>query len=136
MLLATLLALSTTLLTSSLTQEVPEVAETGNVAGTFQTILNCTIPMFTQGLRPSRRRRARTPGTSSTAWPTGTPPEPPPGQLQPRSPPTNSHLSRFACYQGYYLVGPPKIVCRYGRWFSDVPADRPTCKPVVCSHPK
>ena len=45
-------------------------------------------------------------------------------------------VARFACYQGYYLVGPPKIVCRYGRWFSDVPADRPTCKPVVCSHPK
>jgi len=44
-------------------------------------------------------------------------------------------VARFACYQGYYLVGPPKIVCRYGRWFSDVPADRPSCKPVVCSHP-
>ena len=26
-------------------------------------------------------------------------------------------------------------VCRYGRWFSDAPADRPTCKPVVCSQP-
>ena len=24
---------------------------------------------------------------------------------------------------------------RYGRWFSDAPADRPTCKPVVCGQP-
>ena len=63
-------------------------------------------------------------------------------------------MAQFACYQGYYLVGPPKLVCRsgdstsadqnifnsqnifrYGRWFSDAPADRPTCKPVVCSQP-
>lgn len=28
-----------------------------------------------------------------------------------------------------------KIASRYGRWFSDAPADRPTCKPVVCSQP-
>ena len=27
------------------------------------------------------------------------------------------------------------FVSRYGRWFSDAPADRPTCKPVVCSQP-
>ena len=26
-------------------------------------------------------------------------------------------------------------VSRYGRWFSDAPAERPTCKPVVCSQP-
>ena len=26
-------------------------------------------------------------------------------------------------------------VVRYGRWFSDAPADRPTCKPVVCGQP-
>ena len=44
-------------------------------------------------------------------------------------------VARFACYQGYYLVGPPRVTCRYGRWFSDAPAERPTCKPVVCSHP-
>merc|ERR1711976_211351 len=44
-------------------------------------------------------------------------------------------VAKFACYQGYYLVGPPKLICRYGRWFSDAPADRPSCKPVVCSQP-
>ena len=27
------------------------------------------------------------------------------------------------------------FLLRYGRWFSDAPADRPTCKPVVCSQP-
>ena len=27
------------------------------------------------------------------------------------------------------------FLSRYGRWFSDAPADRPTCKPVVCSQP-
>ena len=27
------------------------------------------------------------------------------------------------------------MLLRYGRWFSDAPADRPTCKPVVCGQP-
>ena len=27
------------------------------------------------------------------------------------------------------------FLLRYGRWFSDAPADRPTCKPVVCGQP-
>ena len=22
------------------------------------------------------------------------------------------HVAKFACYQGYYLVGPPKLICR------------------------
>ena len=25
-------------------------------------------------------------------------------------------VAKFACYQGYYLVGPPKLICRYGLW--------------------
>jgi len=45
------------------------------------------------------------------------------------------NIARFACYQGYYLVGPPELKCRYGQWYTDAPVDRPTCKPVVCSHP-
>ncbi|XP_023343359.1 sushi, von Willebrand factor type A, EGF and pentraxin domain-containing protein 1 [Eurytemora carolleeae] len=44
-------------------------------------------------------------------------------------------VARFACYQGYYLVGPPELKCRYGVWYADAPIDRPTCKPVICSHP-
>jgi len=45
------------------------------------------------------------------------------------------NVARFACYQGYYLVGPPELKCRYGQWYTDAQAARPTCKPVVCSHP-
>ena len=33
------------------------------------------------------------------------------------------------------IVYPSFTVSRYGRWFSDAPAERPTCKPVVCSQP-
>lgn len=46
-----------------------------------------------------------------------------------------SSFAKYACYQGYHLVGPPAIECRYGRWYSDAPATYPTCKPIVCNYP-
>ncbi len=47
-----------------------------------------------------------------------------------------STFARYACFQGYHLVGPQRIECRYGRWYSDTPAGvLPTCKPIVCNHP-
>ena len=46
-----------------------------------------------------------------------------------------SKLANFACYQGYHLVGPPSVECRYGDWYSDAPATYPTCKPIVCNYP-
>ena len=46
-----------------------------------------------------------------------------------------SKLANFACYQGYHLVGPPTVECRYGEWYSDAPATYPTCKPIVCNYP-
>jgi hypothetical protein len=33
----------------------------------------------------------------------------------------------YACFQGYHLVGPPVVECRYGNWYSDAPATYPTC---------
>ena len=41
-----------------------------------------------------------------------------------------STISRFACYQGYHLVGPPQLECRYGQWY---PTTYPICKPIVCN---
>ena len=43
-----------------------------------------------------------------------------------------SNVARFACYQGYHLVGPAQLECRYGNWH---PSTYPTCKPVVCNQP-
>ena len=42
-----------------------------------------------------------------------------------------SSKARFACFQGYHLVGPPQMECRYGTWYSTYP----TCKPIVCNQP-
>lgn len=67
-------------------------------------------------------------------------------------------MARYACFQGYHLVGPPQVECRYGQWYSpDAPVVRyndnpfrekyslglelpsypirPTCKPILCNHP-
>ena len=41
-----------------------------------------------------------------------------------------SSFAKYACYQGYHLVGPPSVECRYGSWYSDNPAVYPTCKPI------
>ena len=43
-----------------------------------------------------------------------------------------SKISRFACFQGYHLVGPPQLECRYGQWY---PTTYPICKPIVCNQP-
>ena len=42
-----------------------------------------------------------------------------------------STTARFACFQGYHLVGPPQVECRYGVWYSTYP----NCKPIVCNQP-
>jgi hypothetical protein len=46
-----------------------------------------------------------------------------------------SGVARYACFQGFHLVGPPQVECRYGRWYSDMPVTLPSCKPIVCNHP-
>ncbi len=46
-----------------------------------------------------------------------------------------SAFARYACYQGFHLVGPPAVECRYGKWYSDDAAVYPICKPIVCNHP-
>ena len=46
-----------------------------------------------------------------------------------------SNQANFACYQGYHLVGPPSVECRYGSWYSGAPTTYPTCKPIVCNMP-
>ncbi|XP_059095480.1 CUB and sushi domain-containing protein 3-like [Tigriopus californicus] len=47
-----------------------------------------------------------------------------------------SSISRYACFQGYHLVGPPTVECRYGRWYSEHEGvTTPTCKPITCNHP-
>ena len=48
---------------------------------------------------------------------------------------SKSSFAKYACYQGYHLVGPPQVECRYGSWYSDAPATYPTCKPIVCNYP-
>ena len=39
-----------------------------------------------------------------------------------------SSFAKYACYQGYHLVGPPAVECRYGRWYSDA-------APATFEHP-
>ena len=41
-----------------------------------------------------------------------------------------SNFAKYACYQGYHLVGSPSVECRYGSWYSDDPAGYPICKPI------
>ncbi len=44
-------------------------------------------------------------------------------------------MAKYACFQGYHLVGPPQVECRYGSWYSDTPVSLPVCKPIVCNNP-
>ena len=46
-----------------------------------------------------------------------------------------SGVARYACFQGYHLVGPPRVECRYGDWYAGTPVSLPSCKPIVCNHP-